>query len=101
MITRLSPTSPSGPFGGVAEGLAGDRDAVDPRLQLAREREIVHRRADDDGVGGEEFVEHVFVGEGGESEVRNRVGGEVAVDHLRARIRPTQLPDDGRGDWRG
>src|SRR5580658_10098721 len=39
-----------GAVGGVAEGLAGDRDAVDPGLELAGDAKIVHGRADDDDV---------------------------------------------------
>src|SRR5438105_15192144 len=35
----------------IVEGLAGHRDAVDPRLELRRNAEIIHWRADDDGVG--------------------------------------------------
>jgi hypothetical protein len=40
---------------GVTEGLAGNGDAVDPGLELGRHGEVVHRRGDHDGVGGDEF----------------------------------------------
>src|SRR4029077_13290922 len=43
----------------VAEGFAGDRDAVDPCLELAWDAKVIHRCADDEDVGGEELVEHV------------------------------------------
>ena len=53
-------------------------------LSWRRQREIVHRRADHDRVGGEELVEHARVGERVERQVRQRVGGEVAIDDLLA-----------------
>ena len=62
MITRLLPARPSAPCGAVFEGLAGDHDAVDPGLELARNREIVHGRAEHHDVGGQEFVQHRLAG---------------------------------------
>jgi len=52
---------PFGAGGGIAEGLAGDRDAVDPGLELAGDAEIVHGRADDDDVGGQEFLKAAWL----------------------------------------
>jgi hypothetical protein len=42
---------------GVAEGLPGDRKAVDPRLELRGHAEVVHRRPDHPDVGDKELVE--------------------------------------------
>jgi hypothetical protein len=53
---------PARPVCRIAEGAARDRDAIDPRLQLAGDREIIHRRADHDDVGREEFVERRLAG---------------------------------------
>ena len=69
-----------GAVGAIAEGLAGHGDAVDPRLELARDGEIIHRRADHDRVGGKEFVEHVGV-----AEPRSASGGRAARRRGRAR----------------
>ena len=54
-------------------------------------REIVHRRADHDRVRGEELVEHRGVGERVERQVRQRVGGEVAIDDLLAPLGGLEL----------
>src|SRR6201997_3906854 len=43
----------------VAEGFAGNRDAVDPCLELAWDAKVIHRCADDKDVGAKELVEHV------------------------------------------
>jgi hypothetical protein len=94
----LAAARPSGPFG-VAEGLAGHGDAVDPGLELARHAEVVHGRADDDGVrreffdalsqGGFVFLRGVTqFGRGiggdqaGRGQVADGIGGEVAIGDL-------------------
>jgi hypothetical protein len=59
-ITRLAAGQALGTLLGVREGAAGLRDAVDPGLQLRRDREVVHRRADDDDVGGEELADQLL-----------------------------------------
>ncbi len=41
----------------VVEGLARNRDAVDPGLHLGGHAEVVHGHADDDDVGGQELLE--------------------------------------------
>jgi hypothetical protein len=46
--------------GGVAEGAAGLRDAVDPGLELARDAEVVLRRANHQHVGGHEFGQELL-----------------------------------------
>ena len=79
---------------GVVEGLPGNENAVDPGLELARHREIVHRSADDDRVGSEKLVEHGAVGKGVESQVRKRLRGEVAIDQLLAPLAGFELVDD-------
>ena len=56
MITRLLPARPSTPCGAVFEGLARHQDTVDPGLELARDREIVHGRTEHDDVGGKELL---------------------------------------------
>src|ERR1700741_499719 len=43
----------------VRRGFAGDRDAVDPCLELARDTKIIHRCADDEDVDAKELVERV------------------------------------------
>src|SRR5215470_3877388 len=43
----------------VAKSLARNGDAVDPGLELARERKIVHGRAEHQDVGGKELVQHL------------------------------------------
>src|SRR6516162_7599469 len=43
----LTAGQPDWPVRSVAEGFAGDRDAVDPCLELARDTKIIHRCADD------------------------------------------------------
>jgi len=42
---------------GISEGLARDENPVDPGLELAGHREIIHRRPDHHDVGGEELFE--------------------------------------------
>jgi len=97
MITRLPPARPSGPFA-VLEGLAGNGDAVEPRLELGRDAEIVHRRADHDRVRFEELAEHRRVGELVEGQVRDGIGGEVAINHLLTPLRALELLDEGFGE---
>src|SRR4029077_8458399 len=55
----LAAVQPDWPVRRVAEGFAGDRDAVDPCLELARDTKIIHRCADDEDVDAKELVEHV------------------------------------------
>src|SRR5215207_255035 len=79
---------------GIAEGLTGDQDAVDPGLELARDCEVVHRRAD---VGGEELLEGRFallvaelagaVEAAGSDEVKKNLTVEVRY-RLRIEIAP-------------
>ena len=42
---------------GKAKGPAHHRQPVDPRLELARDAEVIHRRADYDDIGGEKRIE--------------------------------------------
>ena len=58
MATPLAAGQAHGAFSAVAKGLACYEDAVDPRFELGGNGEVVHRRADDHDVGGEEFLEH-------------------------------------------
>src|SRR4051794_29404237 len=94
----LAPRETLGTGRGVTEGGAGNNDPVDPGLELGRQCEIVHRRADHDRLGGEEFVEHGRVGERIECQVRERVRGKVAIDDLLAPVGPLHLLDDRAGD---
>src|SRR5260370_28135115 len=55
----LSSGQPDWPVRRVAEGLAGNRDAVDPCLELAWGAKVIHRRANDEDVSAKELVEHV------------------------------------------
>src|ERR1700730_2383056 len=55
----LAAGQPDWPVRRVAEGLAGNRDAVDPCLELAWDAKVVHRCADDEDAGAKELVEHV------------------------------------------
>src|SRR5580704_6744132 len=55
----LAAGQPDWPGRRVAEGLAGNRDAVDPCLELARDAKVIHRCADDEDVSAKELVEHV------------------------------------------
>src|SRR5690348_15018853 len=84
----------------VAEGLAGNRDAVDPCLELAWDAKVIHRCADDEDVGAKELVEHIAAtlicnsdctlrcirwSDGWEAlaiKVRDRIGVEVTPDHF-------------------
>jgi hypothetical protein len=95
----------------VAEGFAGDRDAVDPCLELAWDAKVIHRCADDEDVGGEELVEHVAAtlvynpdrafrrirrSDGWKAlavEVRDRIGVEVTPDHFETWDRRFQCSD--------
>ena len=106
----------------VFESLAGHHDAIDPGLELARNGEIVHRRAEHDDVGGKKFVQDRLAGgevrlEGcfghralsggkmGAGKVRQRCQREVAIDDFEAAGRFGQtvydrggnLPADGMG----
>ena len=84
---------------GVAEGLAGAEDVVEPGAQRRRDAEVVHRRADDEDVGGAEFGDQRVgkgagrvlglggglgpdAGDAGLGEVGQGGGVEVAVDDL-------------------
>ncbi|MND71397.1 hypothetical protein D3C80_629230 [compost metagenome] len=90
---------------GVAEGLAGDGDTVDPGLELGRHGEVVHRRSQHHGVGVEEFLQGLgaefglvllrgiaqfFRGTGSHQgrgrEVADGVAGQVTVGHLQRRV---------------
>ena len=76
------------------EGLAGDGDAVDPGLELARDGEIVHRRTDHHDVRRQELVEHAGVGKR-LGEMRGAgIGDQVAGHELLAPVRGLQLLDD-------
>ncbi len=57
MIARLPPTKPSGPF---SECLADHGEPVDPGLELRGNREIGHRCADHDDVGGKKIRERLL-----------------------------------------
>ena len=91
---------------GVAEGLAGDRDAIDPGLELAGDGEVVHRRADYHDVGGEELFQRtrgtgglggVGLGQAGAVEMGQGVfAGQVAMLDLQARVGLQPAADDGR-----
>jgi len=102
-----------GTIGAVPKGLAGDEDTIDPRLELARHREIVESDADDDGVGGEEFTQHFaarrkIIADGGlvrpigilrrrdiaTRKVRHRRFAEIAVRDRRARRGGGEARDD-------
>ena len=87
-----------GPVLGVAESRAGDRKAVDPRLELGRQREIVHRRSDHDGIGGKELVEHCRIRERVERQVRQRIGGEISIHDPFAPLGGLELVDDRTGE---
>src|ERR1700732_4231683 len=94
---------PDRPVRRVAEGLAGNRDAVDPCLELAWDAKIIHRCADDKDVGPKELVEHVAAtlicnsdrtlrcirwSNGWKAlavEVRDRIGVEVRAVYLETR----------------
>ena len=47
---------------GVAERGAGNQNAVDPRLQLGRDGEIVHRRTDHHDIGAEKLFQRGAAG---------------------------------------
>ena len=82
----------------VAEGGAGNEDAIDPRLELARQGEVVHRRPDYDRVRGQELVKDRAIGEGVERQVGKRFRCEVAVGQLRTPPGRYDLVDDGLRD---
>ena len=75
----------------VAEGLAGDRDAIDPGLELGGDREVVERHADHDGVGGQELLDH------GVTE-REVVAQRVVVRSLQAAARCREIDAGEMGD---
>src|SRR3984893_7409200 len=95
----LSSGQPDRPVRRIAEGLAGNRDAVDPCLELAWDAKVIHRCADNEDVGGKELVEHIATTvvrdphctlrcirwpDGWEAlavEVRDRIGIKVTPDH--------------------
>src|SRR5207237_571293 len=57
---RLAAGQAHGALLGVLEGAAGLRDAVDPGLQLAGDGEVVHGRAHDDDVRGQELAHQLL-----------------------------------------
>ncbi|MNY31762.1 hypothetical protein D3C86_1659370 [compost metagenome] len=90
---------------GVAEGLTGYGDAVDPGLELGWNGEVVHRCGNHHGIGGEEFSQRLgaqigFVllrgiaqfcrgagsHQGGGGEMADGVGSQVTVSHHGARL---------------
>ena len=95
----LSSGQPDRPVRRIAAGLAGNRDAVDPCLELAWDAKVIHRCADNEGVGGKELVERVATtvvrdphctlrcirwSDGREAfavKVRDRIRVKVAPDH--------------------
>ena len=114
-MTRLSPARPSTPCAAVLERLARDQDAVDPGLELARNRKIVHRRAEHDDVGGQKLFQYGLTGgdilaqrslrrsalAGGEmraGKMRQRREREIAIGDLEARVGLAQPFDDGGGN---
>src|SRR5580700_4606549 len=96
----LAAGQPDWPVGRIAEGLAGNRDAVDPCLELAWDAKVIHRCADNEDVGGKKLVEHVATTvvrdphctlrcirwpDGWEAlavKVRDRIGVKVTPDHF-------------------
>lgn len=104
-----------GAGGRVAEGLASDRDPVDPGLQRRRDGQVVHRRPDHhdvrreelrqvgvalDQVGGDDLVLNLCTlpcGHVRASEVQGRVGRQVAVDDVQARVQGLLPRDDFGG----
>jgi hypothetical protein len=96
----LAAGQPDWPVRRVAEGLAGDGDAIDPRLERAWDAKIIHRCADDEDVSAKEPVEHVVATlicdtdctfrrirwpDGWEAlavKVRDRIGVKVTPDHF-------------------
>ncbi len=115
MITRLPPARPCGPLAPYLNVLPATSDAVDPGLELARDGEIVHGRADHDDVGIEELVQRgrargkvgaefrrrrrtLRGGEVGSGEVGERGLGQVAIDDVERRRRLPQTIDDGGGN---
>lgn len=102
----------------VCEGLARDQDAVDPGLELARDREIVHRRANHDDVGGQELIKHRLprsdilahrrlgrrAREGrqiGAAEMAERRRAEITISNIEAGIGLAQSLDNGGGHLAG
>src|ERR1700719_4342056 len=95
----LAAGQPDWPVRRVAEGLAGNRGAVDPRFELAWDAKVIHRCADDEDVRAKELVERVAAthvcdpycafrrirrSDGGQAlavKVRDRIGVEVTPDH--------------------
>src|SRR3546814_13524926 len=76
---RLAPGQAFRALVGIAEGAPRHREPVDPRLELARNTEIVNRRAEHDPIGGKEFIkrrlarsEERRVGKGGVSKCNTR-----------------------------
>ncbi len=111
MTSFLSPQRPFDAVGAVIEGAARHGERINPGLELARNAEIVHRRTDDDDLGGEEVVER-GVGRGdrglevdagragaglGDQQrlrlVRHGLGGEVAVDDAQIRALALEMGD--------
>ncbi len=114
-MTRLLPARPSTPCARVFERLARDQDAVDPGLELAWNREIVHGRAEHDDVGRQKLLQHrlasgdvgLQAGLGAAPWLAARCGPErwasgvrreIAIAHLKAGIGFAQPFDDGGGN---
>ena len=89
---------------GVLKGLAGDGNPVDPGLERRRNREVVHRRPDDQEVRAQQFVEvgvalgHIrndadigrddatTRGQVSAFEMQRRIGCQVAIRHMNVRV---------------
>ena len=70
----------------VFEGLAGHQDAVDPRLELARYRKVIHGSAEHHDVGGQELIQHGLTG--GEVLLQSGVGrSPLRGGEMRAGVR--------------
>jgi hypothetical protein len=108
------------PFFAISKGLARNEDAVDPGLQLARDGEIIYRRADHDDVGRKELLERIPACRHGvakrsrvrafcqsgermlarqmlQRQMRQRESGEVAIRYPEARVGTSQLIHDRGG----
>jgi hypothetical protein len=95
---------------GVAERLAGHRNAIDPRLERGRDAEVVHRRTDHDDIAIQELFERALAvdlragigaGQGVAGEMGDRVGVEVTVIHGDAGHRVLPTRDNRRAELAG
>ena len=106
------------PLLGIGERLAGAQHVVEPGPQRGGDAEVVHRRADHDGVGGTQLADQLVreppgrqlglrrgnAADAGQRllrEVRHRRLPEVAVDHARGRVggqRGDGFANQGLGD---